>query len=129
MSEEDDKKALEGIVEMSERSVEERIRDFGAILEDIESMDDKMRRLWKEIYENAIADRQNSYVMFTKLVKITGDKGTEHAVHGKSIATYIERMQKANEQLLRLADLIAQTKKKDDQLNPDELFDQIKNRH
>lgn len=129
MTEADDKKALDGIVEMSERSVEEKIRDFGAILEDIESMDDKMRRLWKEIYENALADRQNSYVMFTKLVKITGDKSTEHAVHGRSLSTYIERMQKANEQLLKLADLIAQAKKKDDALNPDELFDQIKNRH
>jgi flagellar biosynthesis chaperone FliJ len=127
MSLEDDKKALDGIVEMTERSVEERIRDFGEILQDIESMDDKMRRLWKEIYENSIADRQNSYVMFTKLVKIAGDKSTEHAVHGKSIATYIERMQKANEQLVKLADLIAQAKKKDDSFNPDELFRQIKN--
>ena len=113
MAEEDDKKALEGIVEMTERSVEERIRDFGEILQDIESVDDKMRRLWKEIYENAIADRQNSYVMFTKLVKMTGDKSSEHAVHGKGIATYIERMQRA----------------KDDALNPDELFEQIKKRH
>jgi flagellar biosynthesis chaperone FliJ len=125
----DDDKALEGIVEMTERSVEERIRDFGEILQDIESIDDKMRRLWREIYENAISDRQNSYVMFTKLVKITGDKSTEHAVHGKGLATYIERMQKSNEQLLRLADLIAQAKKKDDQLNPESLFDQIKNSH
>ena len=129
MAEEDDKKALEGIVEMTERSVEERIRDFGEILQDIESVDDKMRRLWKEIYENAIADRQNSYVMFTKLVKMTGDKSSEHAVHGKGIATYIERMQRANDQLVKLAELIADAKKKDDALNPDELFEQIKKRH
>ena len=128
MSEADDKKALEGIVEMSERSVEERIRDFGGIVEDIESLDDKTRRLWKEIYENAIADRQNSYVMFTKLVKIAGDKTSEHAVHGKSIATYIERMQRSNDQLVKLAELIADAKKKDESLNPNELFDQIKKR-
>jgi flagellar biosynthesis chaperone FliJ len=128
MAEEDDKKALDGIVEMSERSVEERIRDFGEILEDIESMDDKMRRLWKEIYENAIADRQNSYVMFTKLVKMTKESSSEHAVHGKSIATYIERMQRANDQLVKLAELIADAKKKDESLNPDALFDQIKKR-
>jgi hypothetical protein len=128
MAEEDDKKALDGIIEMSERSVEERIRDFGEILEDIESMDDKMRRLWKEIYENAIADRQNSYVMFTKLVKMTKDSSPEHAVHGKSIATYIERMQRANDQLVKLAELIADAQKKDDNLNPDELFNAIKKR-
>jgi len=128
MAEADDKKALEGIVEMSERSVEERIRDFGAILEDIESMDSKQRRLWKEIYENAIADRQNSYVMFTKLVKMTGDKSSEHAVHGKGIATYIERMQRANDQLVKLAELIADAKKKDEAINSDSVFDQIRNK-
>jgi hypothetical protein len=122
----DDKNSLDGIVQMSERSVEERIRDFGAILEDIESMDDKMRRLWKEIYENAIADRQNSYVMFTKLVTLAGDKSAEHAVHGKTTVAYIERMQRANEQLVKLAELIAAAKKKDESLNPEELFDQIK---
>ncbi len=122
----DENKELDGIVEMSERSVEERIRDFSEMLEDIESMDDKMRRLWKEIYENAIADRQNSYVMFTKLVKIVQDKSTEHAVHGKTIAVYIERMQKANEQLVKLAELIARAKSKDDEIDPDDVFNRIK---
>ena len=119
-------KELEGIVEMTDRSVEERIRDFSEMLEDIESMDDKMRRLWREIYENAIADRQNSYVMFTKLVKIVEDKSTEHAVHGKTIAVYIERMQKANEQLVKLAELIARAKNKDEQIDPEEVFSRIK---
>jgi|SRR5579863_2944173 len=126
MADEAEKSPLEGIVEMTERSVEEKIRDFGDILEDIDSIDDKMRRLWKEIYENAIADRQNSYVMFTKLVKMTKESSSEHAVHGKSIATYIERMQRANDQLVKLAELIADAKKKDEQLNPEELFNQIK---
>ena len=128
MAEADDKKALEGIVEMTERSVEEKIRDFGAILEDIESLDDKQRRLWKEIYENAIADRQNSYVMFTKLVKMTGDKSSEHAVHSKAIASYIDHMQKANEQLVKLASLIADAKKKDEAIDAGDAYDRIKNR-
>lgn len=127
-TEEEDKKALEGIIDMSERSVEERIKDFGEILRDIESMDDKIRRLWREIYENAISDRQNAYVMFTKLVKMTKESSSEHAVHGKSIATYIERMQRANDQLVKLAELIADAKKKDDELNPNELFEQINKR-
>jgi hypothetical protein len=128
MSDDDDKKELD-IVQMTERSVEEKIRDFSDILRDIESLDDKMRGLWRDVYENAISDRQNSYVMFTQLFALTNNKSTEWAVHGKTLMACVERMQKANEQLLRLADLIAQTKKRDDQLNPEELFKQIKSGH
>ena len=121
----DDNKHLNGIVEVTERSVEEKIRDFSDILRDIESIDDKMKQLWKEIYENAIADRQNSYVMFSKLVKIAEDKSTEHAVHGRTIATYIERMSKANEQLIKLAELLARAKRSTDQIDPEDMFAQI----
>lgn len=117
---------LEGIVEISERSIEERSRDFGELLNSIESLDDKKRRLWKEIYENAIVDRQNSYVMFTKLVRIVQDKSTEHAVHGKTIATFLERMARANDQLIKLAELIAKAQKGDDTIDPDDMFAKIR---
>lgn len=116
---------LNGIVEITERSIEERIRDFGELLKNIESLDDKKRQLWREIYENAIADRQNSYVMFTRLVRICGDKGTEHAVHGKTIATYIERMSKSNDQLIKLAELIAKAQNGDGSISADDIFAKI----
>lgn len=118
--------SIDGIVESTERSVEEKIRDFGELLKSIESLDDKKRQLWKEIYENAIADRQNSYVMFTKLVRIVQDKSTEHAVHGKTIATFLERMARANDQLIKLAELIAKAQSKDDTINSDDMFDKIR---
>lgn len=117
---------LEGIVEISERSIEERSRDFGELLNSIESLDDKKRRLWKEIYENAIVDRQNSYVMFTKLVRIVQDKSAEHAVHGKTIATFLERMSRANDQLIKLAELIAKAQKGDETIDPDDMFAKIR---
>lgn len=117
---------LEGIVEITERSVEDRIRDFGELLKSIESLDDKKRQLWKEIYENAIADRQNSYVMFTKLVRIVQDKTTEHAIHGKTIATFLERMSRANDQLIKLAELIAKAQKGDETIDPDDMFAKIR---
>jgi len=116
-------------VGINERTVEERIRDFSGLLNQIESLNDKKRKLWMEIYENAISDRQNSYAMFVRLVKIVQDKSSEHAVHGKTIATYIERMSKANEQLIKLAELIAKAERKDDEIDPDEMFERInKNR-
>lgn len=116
----------DGIVEISESSVEERIKDFSELLKEIESLDDKKRELWKQIYQNAISDRQNSYVMFMKLVRIVQDKSTEHAVHGKTIATFLERMSRANEQLIKLAELIAKAQSDTETINPDDMFAKIK---
>jgi len=112
-------------VGISERTVEERIKDFSGLLKQIESLSDKKRQLWTEIYENAISDRQNSYAMFARLVKIVQEKSSEHAVHGKTISSYIERMSKANDQLIKLAELIAKAEKKDDEIDPDEMFERI----
>lgn len=117
-----------GIVEIADRSVEERSRNFDELLKSIETLDDKKRRLWKEIYENAIVDRQNSYVMFTKLVRIVQDKSTEHAVHGKTIATFLERMARANDQLIKLAELIAKAQKGEETIDPDDMFEKIRGR-
>lgn len=115
------------LIEVDSRAVEQKINDFGGLLDQIDSLTDKKKQLWKEIYENAISDRQNAYVMFAKLVKIVQDKSTEHAVHGKTIATYIERMSRANEQLIKLAELIAKADKSDDSIDPEEMFERINN--
>lgn len=117
--------ADDDIVEVTDRTVEEKLKDFSSLLNDIENLSDKKRQLWKEIYENAISDRQNSYVMFARLVKIVQDKSTEHAVHGKTIATYIERMSKANDQLIKLAELIADADESSKEINPEEIFEKI----
>ena len=121
-----DENPLSGIIDVTEHSVEEKIRDFGELLKSIEALDDKKRRLWKEIYENAISDRQNSYAMFAKLVRICKDDTTQHAVHGKTIATYIERMSRSNEQLIKLAELIARAQRNDEEINADDVFDKIR---
>lgn len=110
-----------------DNKVKERIKDFSSLLEEIDSLNDKKRRLWTEIYENAITDRHNSYAMFVKLVMIVQDKSSEHAVHGKTMATYLERMSKSNDQLIKLAELIAKADSKSEEISPDEIFDKIRN--
>ena len=114
-------------IEISDRSIKDRIKDFNGLLSQIESINDKKRQLWKEIYENAITDRQNAYIMFTKLVLIVQDKSTEHAVHGRTISSYIERMSKANDQLIRLAELVAKAESVSEKIDPDDMFDKIRN--
>lgn len=110
----------------SELTIEGKIRDFSDLLEQIDGVSDKKKKLWKEIYENSVTDRQNAYILFTRLVDIVQDKSTEHAVHGKTLATYIERMSKANDQIIRLAELVSKSEKKDDaEIDPEEMFKKI----
>lgn len=116
---------METTLEDSELKLEEKVRDFSSLLNQIEGLSDKKKKLWKEIYENAIYDRQNAYLLFSKLVRIVEDKSTEHAVHGKTMATYIEKMSKANDQLIRLAELVAKAEKSNDEIDPDEMFRKI----
>lgn len=115
----------EGMIGISDIGLEEKVRDFSSLLDQIEGLSDKKKKLWKEIYENAVYDRQNSYTLFVKLVKIVEDKSTEHAVHGRSLASYIEKMSKANDQLIRLAELIAKAEKPSDEIDPEEMFKKI----
>ena len=115
----------EGMVGVSEIHLEEKVRDFSDLLDQIEGLSDKKKKLWKEIYENAVYDRQNAYTLFVKLVRIVEDKSTEHAVHGKSLSSYIEKMSKANDQLIRLAELVAKAEKTNDDIDPEEMFKKI----
>jgi hypothetical protein len=123
MPEENDKN---NIIEVTERSVETKLRDFSDLLQDIDSLDDKIRQLWKEIYTYAIEDRQNAYVMFAQLFKLIDNRSAEYAVHGRTLTSCVERMQRANDQLSKLAELIANAKQKDEVVNPDDVFNMIK---
>jgi hypothetical protein len=115
----------EGMVGISEITLEEKVRDFSELLDQIEGLSDKKKKLWKEIYENAVYDRQNAYTLFVKLVKIVEDKSTEHAVHGKSLSSYIEKMSKSNDQLIRLAELITKAEKVNDNIDAEDMFKRI----
>lgn len=111
---------------VAELSLESKIKDFSELLDQIDGVSDKKKKLWREIYENAIADRQNSYILFTTLVNIVEDKSTEHAVHGRALASYIEKMSKANDQLIKLAELIARSEiKQDEEIDPEDMFRRI----
>lgn len=116
---------METLLETSELKIESKVKDFSSLLDQIEGLSDKKKKLWKEIYENAICDRQNAYILFTKLVNIVEDKSTEHAVHGRSLSSYIEKMSKANDQLIRLAELVAKAEKTNDEIDPEEMFKKI----
>ena len=103
----------------------EMIQKFSELLDEINNLSDKKKSLWKEIYKHAIEDRYNAFIMYDQLFKIVKNSATEHAVHDRNIATFLERMSKSNDQVIKLAELIAAAEKKSDQIDPDDLYEQI----
>ena len=105
--------------------ITKKTEQFGALLDSIENIQDKKKHLWREIYENAIVDRMNAYMLFTDVyTSMSGDK-SDHITLGPMMAKYIERMNKANDQLIKLAELISKEEEKASQIDPDNLFAQI----
>lgn len=93
-----------------ERWAQESMKDFSSLLDNIEGVDPKLKTLWKQIYDNAIIDRKNAYLVWTDLyIQVHGSEEA-HFKHGAIIAKYLERMEKANEQILKLAALVDKAK-------------------
>ena len=111
-------------VEIAEKlsEAERKVKDFSDLLESIETTADKKKLLWKEIYENAIVDRMNAYMLFTDAYTNMGSGTADHMQVGAIMAKYLERMGKSNEQLLKLADLISSEEEKAAKIDPDEIF-------
>ena len=104
---------------------ERRIEDFSDLLDSIESSANKKKMLWKEIYQNAVTDRENAHVLFLDAWKQMGKGTAEHVTLGPTMAKYLERMCKSNEQILRLAELIAKAQDTEEKIDPNELFEKI----
>ena len=107
------------------KKTEKKVEQFGDLLDSIESTEDKKKMLWKEIYENAVTDRENAGMLFTNAYNNMTDGATEHATLGPILAKYLERMCKSNEQILRLAELITKAEERAATMNPDDIFAQI----
>tara|TARA_R100000808_G_C2155541_1_gene168575 strand:- start:2474 stop:2842 length:369 start_codon:yes stop_codon:yes gene_type:complete len=107
------------------KTTTEKVEDFNELLDNINSIDDKKKILWKEIYHNAVMDRENAGMLFTDAFQQMQTGTAEHVTLGSTLTKYIERMCKSNEQILRLAELIAKSEEKAQQIDPDDLFNQI----
>jgi len=102
-----------------------KIEDFGDMLDAIESTEDKKRLLWKEIYENALNDRENAGMLFMDLMTQSQGNPGNHTTFGPIMAKYLERMSKSNDQILRLAEIIDKAESKAEVINPDDIFSEI----
>ena len=105
--------------------IKQKSKDFSEVLEKIEHADAKKKMLWKEIYENAMLDRQNAHVLFVEAYTTMSQGTTEHATLGSTLTKYLERMNKANDQLLKLAEIMSKSESEYSKIDADDLFSQI----
>ena len=105
--------------------IDKKIEVFSEILDGLTSTEDKKKLLWKEIYENALLDRQNARMLFNDSWSNMAEGSTGHATLGPVMTKYLERMSKSNEQILRLAELIAKAEEESARIDPDDIFSEI----
>jgi len=110
---------------VSKNSSEEKIKDFADLLDTLGNTEDKKKLLWREAYQNALEDRESASILVNDLLlTIPGHPGN-HSTHGVLITKYLERMSKCNDQILRLAELIAKEQAREEIVNPSSIFDSI----
>ena len=104
---------------------EQQIKNFADILDGIDSLENKKKLLWKEIYENTLEDREKAKLLFNDAYISMQGGVNEHMNIGSIMSKYIERMSKSNDQILKLAELIAKEEEKSEQISDDDIFARI----
>ena len=110
----------------SNKEKEDKIKQFSDLLDSLEKTEDKKKLLWKESYQNAIEDRETAGLLLTDLVIQSRGSQTNHMQFGTLMTKYLERMNKSNDQILRLAELVAKEEAKKE-VSVDDIFSQIDN--
>lgn len=106
---------------------ESQIKNFADILDSINSLESKKKMLWKDIYENALEDREKAKMLFNDAYISMQGGVNEHMNIGSILSKYIERMSKSNDQILKLAELIAKEEEKAETISDDDIFSKINN--
>lgn len=106
-------------------SVEKKTEEFTEILTKIEYASPETKKLWREIYQNAFDDRSHAYLLFADLYRAVSNSPEGHNIHGKLMAAYLERMNKANDQLLKLAELIQNEGGGAGEIDAEALYDEL----
>ena len=106
------------------KKADAKIKEFSDLLDSLTNTEDKKKLLWKEAYQNAIDDRETAGILLTDLVIQSRGSHANHLQFGGLMTKYLERMNKSNDQILKLAELIAKEQEKD-VLSDDDIFDKI----
>ena len=73
------------------KTVEAKVEVFRKMLDSLEQTDQKKKALWKEIYENAVSDRERASILFTEAYKTMGAAATDHVAVSVIASDHISR--------------------------------------
>ena len=110
---------------MTKKNNEEKLKDFADLLDSLSNTEDKKKLLWKEAYQNAVEDRETAGILVNDLLLAIPGNSANHSTHGVLMTKYLERMSKSNDQILKLAELIAKEQEKENNVSPDDIFNTI----
>jgi hypothetical protein len=104
---------------------EKRLQDFSDLLDTLEDLADKKKHLWRQIYENAVNDRDAAGVLFLDLFVSTSSNAAQHALNGPILSKYLERMCRSNDQLIKLAELIERADQANAKIDIEDMYSKI----
>ncbi len=110
--------------ENKKKKNDKKLKEFSDLLDSLSNTEDKKKMLWKEAYQNAVDDRETAGILLTDLVILSRGSQANHIQFGSLMTKYLERMNKSNDQILKLAELIAKEQEKD-VISDDDIFDRI----
>jgi len=99
--------------------------DFEYAIDNIKGLDIKKKILWKQIYRNAVEDRSYSLTLFTEAFQTMSKGSTDHIALSSTLTKYLEKMSKANQQLIELSTLISKDDEENVELDREKLFNEI----
>lgn len=106
-------------------SKDDKIKEFSDLLDSLESTEDKKKMLWKESYQNSLEDRESASILLNDLLVTIPGNPTNHSSYGTLATKYLERMSKCNDQIIKLAELIAKEQERNEAVSPDDIFKSI----
>ena len=119
-----DTEKLEKALDSADR-MKKKVSEFAEMLDELSSTEEKKKLLWKQIYENALTDRENASMLFTDAWSRMSVGSSEHVALGSTLTKYLERMSKSNEQILRLAEIINKVQEQEAQIDSEDIFSKI----
>jgi len=102
-----------------------RLQDFSDLLDTLDDLADKKKHLWRQIYENAVNDRDAAGVLFLDLFVSTSSNATQHTMNGPILAKYLERMCRSNDQLIKLAELVERADQANTKIDIEDMYSKI----
>ena len=107
-------------------TMDKKLTDFGDLLDSIDKLSEKRKFLWKEIFYGAMQDRSAAQMMFqSALQTMDTSSSVEHINMSPVLTRYLEKMSKANDQLIKLAELIRPLQEDSNIITTDDIFSKI----